>query len=156
MYIMDTLDEEIMRVFGLDARDGVKKVARNCKVSPSTVRRRITNLIEKGVMRIVGVYDISKVGYPACAVIGFSVSYENVDAVLEDLSSRTEVKWLVVATGRYDIIAMIFVHSFEELQTFVRRGLNTTKGLHEIETFIVLDFKKGKFVPLFEQSTSPQ
>ncbi len=153
-YNIDPLDEELIRALGSDARDGAKEIIKHHKVSPSTIRRRISHLIKMGVMRVIGVFDPVKVGYPICAIMAFSVSYECLDSIVDLLVTRPEVKYLVVTTGRYDIIALVFVRSHEELANFVRKGLGKPPGLQDVETFVGLETKKGRFVALFLDAES--
>jgi len=154
---MDSLDEKLVRVLGADARQNVDVIAKQFKVSPSTIRRRIAGLIRSGILRIIGVVDPDKVGYPLCAVVALNTSRKHLNSIVDMLASRPEVKWLAVTSGQYDIIAIVFFPSFEELSGFVRGELDTLGGISESKTFICMEVKKGRFVPLlFDAEVEPR
>ncbi len=153
---MDILDEKLVRVLGADARQNVDAIAKQFKVSPSTIRRRIAGLIKSGILRIIGVVDPDKVGYPLCAVVALNISRKNLSSIVNALASRPAVKWLAVTSGQYDIIALVFFASFEELSGFIRGELDTLEGVNESKTFICMEVKKGRFVPLlFDAEVKP-
>lgn len=146
---LDEIDSAIVRVMGNDARTGPKTIADTFDISASTVRRRVANLVKRGLMRVIGVCNPAKVGYPVCAVMAFNVANEYVDCFMDELASHQEVRWLARTTGHYDAIALVYMPSFEAFSEFIRKGMGTPKGLREMETFMCLEMKKGLYVPIF-------
>lgn len=146
---LDEIDSAIIRVMGNDARTGPKIITDQFGISASTVRRRVANLVKSGLMRVIGVFNPAKVGYPVCAVMAFNVANQYFDCFMEELASHPEVRWLARTTGHYNAIALVYKSSFEELSEFIRKGMGTPKGLREMETFMCLDMKKGEYVPIF-------
>ncbi len=108
---IDLLDEGIIKLLAQDGRASSKVLAKKCKVTPSTVRRRLNELIRKGMVRIVAVADRSG-GVGAIEVfnnyfttaemiaagwaIGLSTldSYKNKKAVLQDERGMKRAKSL--------------------------------------------------------------
>lgn len=146
---LDEIDSAIIRVMGNDARNGPKTIADEFDISASTVRRRVASLVKRGLMRVIGVCNPAKVGYPVCAVMAFSVENEYIDSFLEEMATHHEVRWLSRTTGHYDAIALVYMSSFEALSEFIIRKMGKPKGLREMETFMSLEVKKGLYVPIF-------
>ena len=47
---IDLLDEGIIKLLAQDGRTSSEVLAKKCKVTPSTVRRRLNELIRKGMV----------------------------------------------------------------------------------------------------------
>ena len=144
MTVLDSIDEQIVQLLGVDARQSSDSIAKHLKVSPATVRRRIRRLIKEGVIRIAALVDDSKAGFPLTAIIAFHVAHENLEQTMEMLASRPEVEWVSTTTGRFDVLALSRFRSTDELASFVQRELADIEGIKDSETFICLQVKKGR------------
>ena len=91
MDMLDSLDEQLLQLLEKDGRQSSEALAKQLRVSPSTIRRRVRKLIQSGVLCIVAVADPGKIGFPLAAVIAFDVAHDKLDLVMEKLSSRPEV-----------------------------------------------------------------
>jgi len=145
---MDSLDEKLLRLLGQDARQSSDALASKLKVSAATVRRRVRVLLRKDVLRIVGVVDPDKVGLSLAAVIALDVVHEKVEAVVQELASRPEIRWISTTTGRFDIVAVTRFRSTDELARFMQKEMAKLEGLRDSETFVCLHVEKGRYVPL--------
>ena len=145
---MDSLDEKLIELLARDARQSNEALAKELKVSPATIRRRVNKLIQSEVVRIVAVGDPNKIGLPLAAVICFDVAHEKLDSVMEMLANRRDVGWVSSTTGRYDIIAVARFRDRNEFSDFVQKEMAQVEGLRNSETFVCLHVKKGRYVPL--------
>jgi len=102
MIMIDLLDKELISLLERDANQTSGKLAKQLSVSPSTVRRRINELIKRGVMRKVAIPEPKAIGLPLIAVVAFQISHEKTDSFLKVLSSKENVKCLYVTSGRFD------------------------------------------------------
>ncbi len=148
MSIQDSVDEQLVRLLGQDARQNSETLAKQLKLSSATVRRRLRKLLRSDSLKIVGVVDPNNFGLPLGAMIALDVSHEKLESVLEMLSKRPEIRWVSTTTGRFDIIALGWFRSTDCLSNFVTKELARLEGLKDSETFICLDVKKGRYVPL--------
>ncbi len=146
MVTFDSLDKPLIELLQVDAHQSSEKLARQLKVSPSTVRRRIRGLITSGVLHIVAVVDPDKVGFPLTAIIALDIAHEKLDSAMNMLASRSEVKWVSSTTGRFDVMAYAQFRSTEELSSFVEKELARMEGLRDSETFICLRVRKGRCI----------
>ena len=142
---MDSLDEQLIELLEKDARQSSDKLAKLLHVSDTTIRRRLRQLIANNTLRIVALVDPDKVGYPLVACLVFNVEHGKLDSVTRELSSQPSIKWLSMATGRFDILSTALFRSTSELNDFVQRKLPAIQGITHTETFICLEVKKGRY-----------
>ena len=119
MSIPDSMDKQLVRLLGQDARQNSEILAKQLNVSSATVRRKLRKLIQSGALHIVGVVDPAKFGLPLAAIIALDVAHEKLKTVLELLAKRSEITWVLTTTGRFDIIARGRFASTDDLSDFL-------------------------------------
>lgn len=140
-----TLEEKIIQLLQKDGRQSSESLARQLGVSPSTALRRVRDLIKSGVLRIVAVVDLGKVGFPMVVVVGIDVTQGKVTEVTEALARKTAVKFASTAAGRFDVLAFMRFRSNEEFYNFMEKDLGLMEGVKDTETFVCLDVRKGRY-----------
>ncbi|MDO8568180.1 MAG: Lrp/AsnC family transcriptional regulator [Dehalococcoidales bacterium] len=139
MVKIDSLDERLIKMLQKDAHRSSGVLAKQLKVSPATVRRRMRRLIQNGTMRIAAIVDPAKIGLPLAAMIALHVEHDKLDSVVKQLSKRPEVGWLSTTTGRFDIMALARFPSTEELSKFIQKETTGIQGIRDSETFVCLN-----------------
>jgi len=139
---IDSLDERLIKLLQKDARRSSDVLAKQLKVSPATVRRRMRRLIQNGTMRIAAIADPAKIGLPLAVMIALHVEHDKLDSVVEQLYKRPEVGWLSSTTGRFDIMALARFPSAEGLSKFIQKEITEIDGIRDSETFVCLNIKK--------------
>ena len=91
---IDSLDERLIGLLLQDATQTSEVLSRQLSCSSSTIRRRMKELLENGVIRVVALPSANKSGFPLRAILGFQVAYESVNSVLDELRLYTEIKFL--------------------------------------------------------------
>ena len=142
----ETIDERLIQLLENDARQSSEKLARQLKVSPSTVRRRIASLIRTNVLRAVALVDPTKVGFPLICIIGLDVAHNKLESAMDVLAHRPEVTWVSSTTGRFDVLIVARFSSTYEISSFMQKELAKMEGLKDTETFVCLQVKKGRFM----------
>ncbi len=145
--MVDALDEKIISILGRDPAQPQKEIAKKLGVSLSTVRRRIGKLVQQKMIRMAVLVDPFQVGFPLVATIGFDVFQDKVQEAMLSLARLPEVKWISYTTGRYDVLALAWFRSTEELTQFMQRETAKIDGIKDTETFICLSIGKGKYMP---------
>jgi DNA-binding Lrp family transcriptional regulator len=128
---IDALDEKLLSILRDNARQSAEKLAKRLKVSPTTVRRRMKKLTRSGMVMITPMVDPAKIGLTVRTYIA-------VDVELGDIES---------ATGRFDLVLGAGFRSTADLSEFMQRKMAGIKGLKDIEVFVCLEMKKGRYVP---------
>ena len=139
---MDELDSKIIEILQKDGRASNAGIAREVDVSEGTVRRRLKRLVHEEFISVVALPDPSKMGYAAQALVGVQVDPDKVDQVADKISEFSEVEWVKVTTGSYDVFAWATLTSSEALGIFLRTKVGTVPGVRRTETFVNLDNKR--------------
>jgi len=146
MNTIDSIDVQIVRLLGQDARQDSETLAKQLDMSSATVRRRLRKLIRDDLIRIVGVVDPTKFGFPVAVVITLDVAHEKLKAAVKALAERPEIRWVSITTGRFDIIALARFRSNDSLSEFMTKVLAKLDGVRDSETFVCLNVEKGRLV----------
>jgi len=146
---LNLLDEELVKLLAQDGRESSEVLAKKLRVTPSTVRRRMNELIKSGIIRITAVVDPKKVGYPLAAIVAYDVEQNKLDSAVNFLSSLREVMWVSTTTGRFDIISAMRFNSTEELNLYINKTMNQIDGLKDSETFVCLHEGKGNYSMMY-------
>jgi len=143
---LDTVDQQLIQLLEKDTRQSSEKLAKKIGVSPATVRRRVKRLIENGVIHFMGIIDPRKAGVPVGVLVAFDVEHERFDDVAESLARHPRVRWVAVATGRFDILAFGRFPNTDELSHFLEKEISSLEGVKNSETFVILSMKKARYL----------
>jgi Lrp/AsnC family transcriptional regulator, regulator for asnA, asnC and gidA len=147
MYTPDSLDEQLLRLLAIDARQSTEELAKKLDISGATVRRRLKRLIDGDFVHIIGVVDPALFGFPLAVIIAFNVTPNKIETAMEKLEKMPEIKWASTTTGRFDIIARAQFRTTEEFSDFIRKNMSRLDGLNESETFLCLDMGQHHYIP---------
>jgi len=140
---IDSLDKQLIDLLMTNARQNSDVLGKQLNLSSSTVRRRMKNLIDQGVINIVAVPESNKIGMFLEAIIALDVYHEKMDSVLKQLKKHPQVRWVAITSGRFDMLAHTWYESTEELFGFIENELGKIKGISKSETFICLHVEKN-------------
>ena len=140
---MDELDSKIIRILQEDGRASNAGIARMVGVSEGTVRRRLKRLIQEEYIQVVALPDAAKMGFDSQALVGVQVDPDKIDQVADALASLSEINWVAITTGSFDVFAWATLESAEALGIFLRTKVGTIAGVRRTETFVNLDRKRG-------------
>lgn len=139
---LDDLDKKILGYLQEDGRMTFVTLASQLGVSEGTIRKRVKRLEDGGVLKTMGVTDPLKMGLDTVAFIWFKVDRVHLDDVMVALSKLDEVRYLVVTTGGYDLVAMVVLPNRTQLVTLLNEKLSQVEGIISTETSIVLQIHK--------------
>jgi Lrp/AsnC family transcriptional regulator, regulator for asnA, asnC and gidA len=145
--VLDDLDDKLINLLQTDGRASNIELAKKVGVSEGTVRRRFRNLVKDEVIRVVAIPDPAKLGRGTTALIGLQVDPALVDPVASELARLSEVQYVSVTTGAYDIFLWLALSSPEELSEFLRSQIGSIQGVRRTETFVNLAIKKNPAGP---------
>jgi Lrp/AsnC family transcriptional regulator for asnA, asnC and gidA len=140
---MDELDAKIIEILQEDGRASNAGIARRVGVSEGTVRRRLKRLVQEEFIQVVALLDPSKMGYESQALVGVQVDPDKIDRVADAMAELSEISWVAVTTGSYDVFAWATLQSAEALGIFLRTKVGIIPGVRRTETFVNLDKKRG-------------
>ena len=137
-HTLDAVDRQIISLLQLDGRTSNVDIARAIGVAEGTVRKRIDRLLSEGVIRIVGIPAVDKLGLEVETLIMLKVDLGQVQRVGEELAAMKDVRSVKYATGEYDIILEAAFPSDDELLHFLTSRLAGIPGIRATATSHVL------------------
>jgi len=137
-YTIDGTDRRIISLLQLNGRRSNVDIARAIGVAEATVRKRIDRLLSEGVIRVVGVPTLDKVGVEVETIIMLKVDLRQVDQVGETLAAMSEVRTVKYTTGEADVVAEAVFSSDDDLLRFLTSRLARIRGIRATATSHVL------------------
>ena len=150
---MDKLDLAIIEALQTDGRRPYTDIANELSVSEGTVRNRVTRLVEDQILRIIGIVDPASQGLNAPAVIGISVSGRNIEEIAAEISKFSEVSFLIMVSGEFDLIMEVLCRDRRHLASFLNDHLRQVPGVERTQTFMALRTFKTAFGARFSVDT---
>jgi Lrp/AsnC family transcriptional regulator for asnA, asnC and gidA len=141
------LDDNAKRIIELlqaDGRMSYSAIAKAVGLSEAAVRHRVQKLIEGGVVQIVAVTDAMQMGFARQAMVGIKVTGD-VQEVAAKLGAMDELDYIVITTGRFDILAELVATSDDELLDIISRRVSTIEGVVSTETFVYMRLVKQTY-----------
>lgn len=141
--ILDQIDQRLVRLLSEDGRLGANELAERMELSAPTVRARLKALIERNLLKVVGVLNVAERPELISAIIGLhAVGHGTLNEIARRLSELPFVTSVSIVTGRYDIIAeVLFEGDMEELYRVTNElipSLVAPGMISGSETFVVM------------------
>lgn len=154
---MDNLDIGILNLLNINARKSYRQMAKELRVSMSTISNRIKNMESKGVIKgYIPVLDPHKIGYDLLVMIGVRISKGRLIDVQNRISTHEGVFGVYDITGEWDSIVVARFTNRDELNTFIK-WVVSLEHIERTYTQIVLNVVKDEAMvhPPRNQSKTP-
>ena len=139
---LDDTDRFIIEAMRQDGRVAFAQIAQQLNVSPGMIRVRYNRLVEFGLIRVVAITNPLRMGYTAMAIIGIRTEGDKMLEVAKNVASFEEVIYLIVVSGRYDILAEVVCRDHADLLRFLTEKLYLVDGVRDAESFMHLKIEK--------------
>jgi Lrp/AsnC family transcriptional regulator for asnA, asnC and gidA len=141
---LDDIAKRIIELLQGDGRLSYSAIAKDVGLSEAAVRHRVQKLIEGGVIQIVAVTDAMQMGFARQAMIGIKITGD-VQEVAAKLGAMDELDYIVITTGRFDILAELVATSDDELLDIISKRVSTIDGVVTTETFVYMRLVKQTY-----------
>ncbi|EST54345.1 transcriptional regulator [Brevibacillus panacihumi W25] len=142
---LDDIDYGIVRALQENARLPFTTIAKELGVTEKTVRMRVQQMQDEGVLSLVGIVNPVKAGLNVQSFIQVAVEANKLDDVVATLNEIVEVRLIVLTTGDYQLIIQILVRNYEELAQFLMNKLNKVPGVTRVNVINELKILKSKY-----------
>lgn len=139
---IDDVDRYIIEAMRQDGRIAFAQIADQLKVSPGMIRVRYNRMVKHGLIKVVAITNPLNMGYSAMTMIGIRTDGEHLLDVAKSVADFEEVIYLIVVSGRFDIIAEVVCKDHNDLLKFLTEKLYKVIGVRDSETFIHLKIEK--------------
>ncbi|HEX2106950.1 MAG TPA: HTH-type transcriptional regulator LysM [Nitrososphaera sp.] len=132
----DEIDEKIIHILQTDARRAFVDIANEIGLSESAVRRRVKNLVDRGVIRRFTIELGTSDKTSAITLISVA-STADTSAVSNRLMELNGVKVVYEITGQYDIAAIISAPAIVDINRCID-DIRKIDGVSDTDTVIIL------------------
>ncbi|MHA1713972.1 MAG: winged helix-turn-helix transcriptional regulator [Candidatus Ranarchaeia archaeon] len=130
---LDSVDQEILKILQEDARTTYTSIARQLKLSESTIRHRVTRLESSGVIKKYSIIiDPKRIGYHGIALVGLDVDPPKFLEVAMTLTEMPEIRTVTTSTGDHMIMCEIWTRDGAELARFITDRIGALDGVTKI------------------------
>jgi DNA-binding Lrp family transcriptional regulator len=134
---LDGIDFQIIEKLATDGRASFNKIAKELKISTSTVSKRYFNLKQEGIIRALIQVNTLKLGYVAHVIISLAISaQENMTQIIEKLMKTPDVEGLWKTTGSFDLSIFVKIKNLEQLLG-IQDDISRTQGIVRMETSVL-------------------
>jgi DNA-binding Lrp family transcriptional regulator len=128
------LDVALFAALALDGRTPYADIAAATAYSESTVRRRVEQLRETGVLYFDLEFDIPAFGFRSSAWLFMSVPPSHLADVGSALAKFPEVAYVTATTGPANLAACVVCRDEESLYEFLTVKVGALPGVERVET----------------------
>lgn len=141
---LDTTDNAIIALLRADGRLPYRAIARELRLTESTVRARVRRLEESDTMRVVAVTDIEAAGYGMLLAIGVQVENRSPEQVARELASIPEVFSVNVVVGAQDVEILVVAEDQAALHALITGQLADIPGVRRLTPALAVDVLKNQ------------
>ena len=141
---LDEIDKAVIRELQIDGRLPYSQLSAVTGLSEAATRQRVNRLIDRGVMSIVAVTDPATLGYGFQAMLGITVDAQ-ASAIAEKLAQIDELEYVVITTGRYNLLAEVVCTDAEHLLRVIDQEVRGVDGVRNVETLTYLRIVKESY-----------
>jgi len=139
--VLDDVDRRLLAALAADGRGSWAHLAAGAGCSVSTVQRRFARLVDAGVMTVIAAADVLASGLGVSVMTRVQCGPADVEAVVDRLRRRPEVRFATTVSGSTDCVVEFVVPRFADLQAllgelFPEPGIRT-EALPVLRTFTV-------------------
>jgi Lrp/AsnC family transcriptional regulator for asnA, asnC and gidA len=139
--VLDDVSRAIIEQLQQDGRRPYASIGKAVGLSEAAVRQRVARLQDAGILQIVAVTDPMQVGFPRAAMVGITVDGD-IDPVASAMEALSEVDYLVICAGSFDILAEVTAEDDDHLLRVVNQSIRGIPGVRTTETFVYLKLRK--------------
>lgn len=141
---LDDLDFAILTELQEDGRKPFTDIASSLNVSSSTVKNRYSRLAEQGILDVYGTINPYLVGFRTHVIMLIKVKAGYLESAAEALADFSEVDFIAITTGDYDLDLTLSCRDHEHLLEFVNKKIHAVDGVQETRSKMILRIVKSK------------
>lgn len=138
---MDKLDHRLIAELVANGRQSNTELSLKLGISEKTVRRRISHLVEQGIITWAVIPDPAKLGYNIRVFIALEVELCSLEKVIQSLVNCGNVDFVALCTGQFDLLLGAWFSSSDGMIDFVKNYLAAIPGIRKSQTSVALEVK---------------
>lgn len=139
---MDDLDRQIIAELKKDGRQSAQAIASVVGSTAVTVRSRIKDLEDEGLLKVVAVTDFSAAGFDILLAVGISVERRKAEEVGRELMQYDQIMAVNLISGSHDIEILIGAPDLTSISHFLEHEIGRIKGVGALSVSVALEVFK--------------
>lgn len=139
---VDALDLRLIRCLQDNPRAPYAAIGRLTGVSETTAKRRVDDLIARGVIQPAMIAKLDLVGYQLRAYVYLKVQAKHLREVAQALCNYQETSSVAIVTGRYNIVCLLALRDIHDLTRVMTERIGSLPGILDTETVVCSDMLK--------------
>lgn len=135
---LDDADRAMLAVLERDGRASASDLASASGLSPSSVRRRLDQLVDAGILYFDVHYDARMFGLTTNATLWLSVAPSRLEATGLALAKHPEVAYSCATTGPTNLYAVVITTDIRALYRYLTTRIATLDAVRQVETLLEL------------------
>jgi Lrp/AsnC family transcriptional regulator for asnA, asnC and gidA len=135
---MDKLDHKLLNELQSQGFQRSAFLAPRLGLGERTIRHRIRNMKNKGIIKIIAVPNPVLFGYKAWAKIGIKVEHTYLADVAHKLVEHPSIYFVASSLGIFDLMIAVHFQTMDGLSYFVNSELTLIKGILSTETILLM------------------
>jgi Lrp/AsnC family transcriptional regulator for asnA, asnC and gidA len=133
---LSDLDHNLIARLQIDGRSSFAQLARDFKTTEKTVRKRVMELRESGLIEVTTVVDPRILGYNSAAIVGMQLDGRHRAAdVANDIFALGPVDYAVVTTGRYNLLAEVLCRDEAALYRTIDHDIRGHPAVRSVDIY---------------------
>jgi DNA-binding Lrp family transcriptional regulator len=129
---LDDKDKKILNLLQENSRTSYLHIANELGVSEATVRYRVKNLIDNGVInKFTVLLDSKKIGYPTTGILMVKIAPDHFEKTSKQISDLIETYHVFQNTSEYNLVAVVHAHNLEHLND-LRKRVEMMLGVRDV------------------------
>lgn len=129
---LDETDAKILNMLQENARLSFSRIAEELGVNEATVRYRVKQLTDKGVItKFTILLDPRKIGYSTTGIMMVKIASEMFEEAAKKISELPEAYHVFQTTGEFDIVAVVNTRDLGHLNEF-RNKVKMISGVSDV------------------------
>jgi Lrp/AsnC family transcriptional regulator, regulator for asnA, asnC and gidA len=142
-YQPDEIDHLILQTLQNDGRKSFSDLAKEMGMAVSTISKRYMNLVDCGILSIIGRVEPERIGLNAYASINVQVdTLANVERVALELMALPEVSFLALRTGDFQLEINVMCRDNSHLMEILRNNMDKINHVRKYEINMYLKVYK--------------
>lgn len=131
---LDDGDYRLLTALREDGRTSLADLAKITRWSPATVRRRMADLRDAGMLYFDVDFDPALLGRRFRALLWLSVAPAQLDQVGELLAGHPEVAYVAATTGATNLLASVLCSTASDLYEYITRRIAVLPAVNHMES----------------------
>lgn len=135
--IMDETNLAIVRHLW-NGRKPYAEIAKELGITTNTVRNRVNEMMEAGILQIIGLVDPDAIKGHYSAMLTIQVEFDKIESALHQIAAMKGVVAAAAMSGSFDIFALGFFNEENSHDKFIFEELVKVEGVKSVETHFVI------------------